>query len=647
MNLQGGHQWFTKALQALALALRLLALLLLTAAFAHAAEKRVALVIGNWTYSQKPLRNPANDAADLAASLRRLGFEVLERKNRNSDELRRDLADFQDRLGPGTVGLFYFAGHGVQAGRGQNYLLPIGVEYKRERDAELHGLEVGQVLRRMEESGASLNLVILDACRDSPLPAEGRSTASRGLGRMEAPSGSMIAFATAPGSTADENASGRNGLYTQQLLATIETPGLRLEDVFKRVGREVEKASNNRQSPEEISKLRNVEPFYFKPPNTASGDVPRGGRSDPSTPTTPTARPGQAGGTSLDDLEKEEAARKEWAQWQARMKADFDRTAAFTGSADLQAKAWERFLATWAQDNPLSTEDDVLRERGRLRRDQAQRLAAEQVAGQSAAQQARPSATTSAGSTAAMQPGQVVKDCDVCPELVVIPAGRFTMGSPESEPGRNTDEGPQHEVRINSFLLARTTVTQGQWKAVMGSNPSSFNTCGDDCPVEKVSWNDAQDYIRKLSQRSGKTYRLPSEAEWEYAARAGTVTPFYTGQTITTDQANFNGNYTYNGSAKGVYREKTTKVGSFAPNAFGLYDMAGNVYQWVEDVWHDNYSGAPEDGSAWTTGGDSAGQVLRGGSWYNNPQIARSAGRDWISPDNRNVITGFRIARTF
>jgi TPR repeat protein len=229
-----------------------------------AAERRVALVIGNAAYADKPLRNSINDATDLAAALKRVGFEVMERKNRTADQLRGDLSDFQDKLSPGAVGLFYFAGHGVQAGRGQNYLLPVGLAYKRERDAEAYGLEVGSVLRRMEDSGAALSLVILDACRDSPLPAEGRSTGSRGLSRMEAHSGSMIAFATAPGNTADDNATGRNGLYTQHLLAAIESPGLRLEDVFKRVRRNVERDSNRRQSPEEVMKLTSDEPFYFK-----------------------------------------------------------------------------------------------------------------------------------------------------------------------------------------------------------------------------------------------------------------------------------------------------------------------------------------------------------------------------------------------
>ena len=146
-----------------------------------APDKRVALVIGNGAYARAPLANPVNDAADLSAALRRLGFEVMERRNRNSEELKRDLIEFQDKLGPGAVGLFYFAGHGVQAGRGLNYLLPVGRDYLRERDAEMYGLEAGTVLRRMEESGAALSVVILDACRDSPLPPEGRSSGSRGF----------------------------------------------------------------------------------------------------------------------------------------------------------------------------------------------------------------------------------------------------------------------------------------------------------------------------------------------------------------------------------------------------------------------------------------------------------------------------------
>jgi formylglycine-generating enzyme required for sulfatase activity len=222
------------------------------------------------------------------------------------------------------------------------------------------------------------------------------------------------------------------------------------------------------------------------------------------------------------------------------------------------------------------------------------------------------------------------------------------MGSSISEPDRNANEGMVHRVTIGYDLaVGKFEVTQGQWKAVMGSNPSHFKDCGDNCPVENVSWNDAQDYLKKLNARAGQRYRLLSEAEWEYAARAGTTTPFHTGETITPQQANFDGNSTYNGSAKGTYRQKTVAAGSFAPNGFGLHDMHGNVWEWVQDLYHENYTGAPVDGSAWESGGDASRRVLRGGSWYSFPRYWRSAVRSRSTPDSRDGIAGFRIARTF
>jgi formylglycine-generating enzyme required for sulfatase activity len=240
---------------------------------------------------------------------------------------------------------------------------------------------------------------------------------------------------------------------------------------------------------------------------------------------------------------------------------------------------------------------------------------------------------------------RVIKDCSVCPELIPIPAGVFTMGSPSDEPDRDPSEGPQRRVNITAFLLGRTEVTQAQWRAVMGSNPSRFVDCGDDCPVEQVSWDDAQAYVKKLSALAGKAYRLPSEAEWEYAARAGTSTPFSTGSTITADQANFDGSYSYNGSPKSVNRGKVLPVGSFAPNAFGLHDMHGNVWEWVQDVWHENYAGAPADGLAWTAAGPQGRRVLRGGSFDYDPVYLRSAYRGGSTPDHISFDSGLRVAR--
>ena len=182
-------------------------------------------------------------------------------------------------------------------------------------------------------------------------------------------------------------------------------------------------------------------------------------------------------------------------------------------------------------------------------------------------------------------------------DLVKIPGGRFQMGAPAA--GRSDDGGPQHSVTVPEFWLGKYAVTQAQYQAVMGTNPSKFSANGANRPVEQVSWQEAVAFCEKLSQQAGRTYRLPSEAEWEYACRAGTTTPFHFGPAITTDLANYDGNYTYGNGSKGVYRQQTTEVGSFPPNAFGLYDMHGNVWEWCADHWHGNYDGAPTDGTAW------------------------------------------------
>ncbi|MBD2616356.1 SUMF1/EgtB/PvdO family nonheme iron enzyme [Nostoc punctiforme FACHB-252] len=229
-------------------------------------------------------------------------------------------------------------------------------------------------------------------------------------------------------------------------------------------------------------------------------------------------------------------------------------------------------------------------------------------------------------------------------EMVSIPGGTFIMGSPNNEGKAN--ERPQHQIKVREFFMGKYQITQEQYQAIIGKNPSNFK--GTNQPVENVSWNDAVKFCQKLNQKTKRIYRLPSEAEWEYACRAGSTTPFYCGETITTDLVNYDGNYTYASAPKGQYCKQTTPVGSFPPNAFGLYDMHGNIWEWCQDYWHDNYQRAPIDGSAWLTTALSSGllsnsRLLRGGSWYDNPGNCRSANRHKNGARNCYNDVGFRV----
>lgn len=229
--------------------------------------------------------------------------------------------------------------------------------------------------------------------------------------------------------------------------------------------------------------------------------------------------------------------------------------------------------------------------------------------------------------------GKTFKDCPDCPEMVELPAGTFTMGSNDSEP----EEKPAHQVTLgHKFAIGKTEVTQQQWKLIMGNNPSYFEECGDTCPVEQVSWDDVQQFLKKLNEKTGKQYRLPTEAEWEYACHAGKEEEYCGGDkddkvawtSTTNDSFLFNSPHA---------------VATKGPNAFGLYDMSGNVWEWVQDTWHDNYTGAPADGSAWLGG---KMRVLRGGSWGKNSKTARATTRFKFSENYRDWSYGFRLALT-
>ncbi len=228
-------------------------------------------------------------------------------------------------------------------------------------------------------------------------------------------------------------------------------------------------------------------------------------------------------------------------------------------------------------------------------------------------------------------------------DLIGIPGGKYLMGSPDEEPERSTEESPQHSVAVRPFLMGKYPVTQKQWERVMKKNPARF-TGNSENPVEKVSWFECWEFCEKLSEKIGREFRLPTEAEWEYACRGKTKTPFHFGNTISSELANYNGEYPYNSGKEGEYRSKTTKVGSFPPNCFGLYDVHGNVAEWCADHWHDNYGNAPNDGSAWLEDNPKGSRVLRGGSWLHLPGSCRSSHRLSSPPTSKSDAFGFRIA---
>ena len=224
-------------------------------------------------------------------------------------------------------------------------------------------------------------------------------------------------------------------------------------------------------------------------------------------------------------------------------------------------------------------------------------------------------------------------------DLLFIPGGSYQMGSSHHQ--GNEDERPQHFVMIKPFMMGRFLITQGQWKAIMGKlPPCRFN--GDPLPVERVSWQDAQKFCKRLSQKTRRAYRLPSETQWEYACRARTGTPFNYGETLTVEVANFNGEHVFAQEPRGFYRHVTTEAATFPPNAFGLYDMHGTLWEWCQDNWLEDYTASPRDGGSYEKWNEPY-RVARGGSWHEPPQLCRSASRLRVLQTEADEFMGFRV----
>jgi formylglycine-generating enzyme required for sulfatase activity len=595
---------------------------IMTAGFAFAlqmtaaahAERRVALIIGNDKYEHlATLKKAVADAAAYADVLKGKGFDqVMLKTDLSRSGMDEAIATFIDQIQPGDIAVFGYSGHGWSDGT-QDYI--VGIDAPLSGSQELlarisiplkdgaHG-----VIDEMDRQGAALKVAIIDACRDNPfkpVPGQKGVGISRGLARIEPPHGSFVVFSAGAGQSALDRLSDGdpdpNSVFTRIFAACLRAD-LTLQEAIKTTQEKVVALARSIQVEQNPA-------YYDEVIGSACLSASCNGAGRP-------AAPPPENETIAADYQAAAAVGTATAAWEFFLKKH-------------QAKT-DNFYVGLANEN----------------------LAALEPPGHPPNAEVKPSdcpgglvvSVGNAGvATAAercLKPKDVFTDCsDICPKMVVIPAGRFTMGSPASEQVRFDNEGPQHEVRIGApFAVAKLTVTFDEWDACVsdggcgGYRPDDNSWGRKRRPVIYVSWDDAKAYLAWLSHKTGKPYRLLTEAEREYVTRAGTTTPYWWGTSISKGQANYRS-------------KKTVPADSFEVNPFGLYNVHGNVWEWQEDCFHDTYAGAPNDGSAWTSGSCEY-RVLRGGAWDYGPRGLHAAFRFRGHPDYRDGNIGFRVART-
>ena len=596
-----------------ALLVSVFAVILTTAPLFGQQAKRVALVIGNSSYLKiQALNNPVNDAVDMTAALRHLGFTVMTKTDADRKAMRTVIDDFNKAIQGADIALFYYSGHGVRLD-GENYLVPVGAEVAVAGDVPDECVSLSRITGRMNDANAGTNIIILDACRDNPFRAVSRGI-ERGLAVIaQKPPESIIVYATAENDKADDGG-GRNGTFTSALLKNIARPESFI-DILTDVNAQVRKDTSEKQKPALYASLsRRV---YLAGSGSTSGPavtvVPA-----PSvvTPTITVSRSygslsittSTAGTLYLDG--------KPMGDLPVGAKAKLD-----------SVEVGERSLEVRYADGQVEKQNATVEEGGAT----------------------NVSFTYKKALPPAVEPASSA-------EMVLVQGGTFTMGSPNAEQGRYDSEG-QRWVSVSSFHVGKFDVTQDLYQSVMGSNPSYFK--GDsNLPVEQVSWYDAVAFCNKLSQRdalqtvytingrnvtadwSANGYRLPTEAEWEYAARGGqqgaSAYHMYAGSDNQYQVAWYKDNS----------EETTHPVGQKAPNALGLYDMSGNVWQWCWD-WYADFAGGGQDPRGAFRGGT---RVFRGGSWYDDARSVRVARRSFNDTSTdalaaKSSHLGFRLVR--
>lgn len=652
--------------------------------------KRVALVIGNSDYQAAgDLKNPVNDATALGSRLQQLGFHLVggaPQLNVTRSQLVRLVRKFGKMLESGDTALVFYAGHGIGA-NGTNYLLPVDDdEIQSAEDLEDFAVGINSVMARMSKRGDGTNIVILDACRNNPLPATTRS-GSGGLSRMSAPNGSFVAYAADPGAVAFDG-DGQNGIFTGSLLAELQRPDRPLISIMRKVRRRVRALTGGKQTPWTEESLD--EAFFFEdekvePVRTARAPQPASNFA-PSTsngsgwftqkrPVAPAPQPlRQAPQQQTSTWQTQPAAPAPQPQqpaWQTpQQQAALRPVQPRPQPVAPQPAPQPQRVVVQTAPNPAPAH----RQTSPAAAPQPMKLAALPNASDvpSRPQSSMVPAPAAPAPLSGISTEKLQKMLAYAGEMVRIAPGNFVMGIDESQVARKDKSRrkpapfPQRNVQIGYGLaVGRYEVTFDQWDACVADggcahNPDDDGESRGNRPVMNVSWDDVQTYLKWLNAKldlTGKPdqFRLPSESEWEYFARAGAPGAYPFGNNSADElceYANLFDNSTWREfpdltpiDCRDGYT-RLAPVGEFEPNNFGVFDVIGNVSEWTEDCFHRNYKGSPVNGAAWTDGTKCKYRIIRGGSWFSHESESKSFARKRSQKHLRHQHVGFRIVRT-
>nr|WP_244816200.1 SUMF1/EgtB/PvdO family nonheme iron enzyme [Caballeronia sp. Lep1P3] len=579
--------------------------------------QRLALVIGNDDYAENALASARRDATHMSAALSSLGFSVTTRTDLTNDAMQHALDAFANRLGARDTAVVYFAGHGIEAGA-DRMLLPIDARADAPATLLTKGIAVREIVTRLSRMRPlGVNIVVLDMCLNGPF---GRTHPYA----SDLPPRTLVAYATSANSGAIENAS--QGLYTGALLRTLVEQTSVTAASFDAAASQVARLSHGAQRPSIVSTLDAQWPLGH---HAANGQI------------TQELAWNQTGGTRMRGiLPKNSSEQYELTFWESIK----DSTYPSDYEAYLKSYPNGRFAAL--------AKARIERLKATASAKPAQATSAASVASvakpvsPAIAAPEKPHESASGKPVASITPkptGNEIKDCPQCPLLIPVAAGSFTMGSNNDDPG----EKPPHRVTIaRPFAIGKYEVTVEQWNACVDAGActridtdnASNAAPPANSPMRNVSWDDAQVYVKWLTKIGGKPYRLPSEAEWEFAARGGTQSTYWWGEQMKKGTADCK-------DCGEPYRaDGPTPVGSFAPNGYGLFDVNGSVWEWVADCWHSSYKNAPADGRVWDDPSCSV-RVIRGGSWREGAAYMQSATRFKYSASVRQSQNGFRVAR--